>query len=311
VKVLITPKSFKNYRELAYPLLASAGLQAIENNTGRTLSEEELISLAGEGVAGIIVGLDPLSERVIADCRDLRAISKYGVGLDNIDLVAAAKRNIQVKNALGSNNISVAELTIALMFEAARHVGAQGATVKAGRWERIMGMELTGKTMGLIGAGQIGREVAKRARGLLMKVHIFDPYFDDVAFLEKHQAGLVDNLEALLARADVISLHLPLTPSTKHLINRVALRLMKKSAVLINTSRGELVDEDALYEALTTGGIAYAASDVFSAEPPTPGEKLLNLSNFLLTPHTGAYTREANERMALYSTQNIITMLKR
>jgi len=310
LKVLITPKSFKNYREKTYPLLAEAGIQIIENNTGRTLTEDELIDLASEGVAGIIVGLDPLSARVLERCRDLRAISKYGVGLDNIDLSAAQKRNIAVKNALGSNNISVAELTIALMFEAARHVGAHGALVKAGRWERIMGVELTGKTIGLVGAGQIGKEVVKRARGLSMQVAVFDPFFADTSFFEQHRVKRCDSLEDLLTKSDFISLHLPLTPATKHLINRQTLSLMKKDAVLINTSRGELVDEEALYGALANGVIAYAASDVFSSEPPALGERLLTLNNFLLTPHAGAYTKEANERMALYSTENLIAMLK-
>lgn len=309
LKVLITPKSFKNYKEQTYPLLENAGLHIIENNTGRTLSEDEVIELAGEGVHGIIVGIDILSERVLTSCRDLRAISKYGVGLDNIDLAAAAKLNIKIQNAVGSNNISVAELTIALMFEAARRVSVLGANVKAHRWERVMGMELTGKTAGLIGGGQIGKEVAKRVKGLGMNVLLFDPYFSDAAFLAEHQIHLCGSLHELLRLSDIVSLHLPLTPDTKQILNGDTLKLMKSTGVLLNTSRGELVDEAALYEALTGKKIAFAAQDVFSVEPPAPDERLLTLDNFLLTPHAGAYTAEAIERMALYSTRNLIEML--
>lgn len=309
MRVLITPKSFKNYKDETYPELISRGYEIIENTTGRTLSEDEIILLAGQDVQGIIVGVDILSARVLAGCQDLRAISKYGVGLDNIDLAAAARRNIKVMNAVGSNNISVAELTLALMFEAARHVSVMASNVKSGRWERALGVELTGKTLGLIGGGQIGKEVAKRARGLQMKVLIHDPYFKDAAFLREHDITLCESLAEILKQSDILSLHLPLTPETRCLINANTLTMMKPTAVLLNTSRGELVDEGALYVALKDKVISFAAQDVFSAEPPLPGEKLLTLDNFLLTPHAGAYTSEAIEKMALYSTQNLIAML--
>lgn len=309
MKVLITPKSYKNYQAQTYPLLEDMGLEIIENRTGRTLTEDEIIKLAHTDVVGIIVGVDMLSERVLKNCHHLRAISKYGVGLDNIDLVAAEKLNIKVKNAAGSNNISVAELTLALMFEAARRVSAMSASVKSGSWERTMGMELTGKTIGLIGGGQIGKEVAKRAKGLSMNATIFDPYFKDFAFLKKYQINLCESLPETLRFSDIVSLHLPLTDNTKRIINSRTLGMMKSSAILLNTSRGELIDEEALFAALSGKVIAFAAQDVFSAEPPSPGEKLLTLDNFLLTPHAGAYTAEAIERMALYSTHNLIELL--
>lgn len=309
MRVLITPKSFKNYKEKTYPELISRGYEIIGNDTGRTLGEDELIALAGKNVQGIIVGVDILSERVLANCQDLRAISKYGVGLDNIDLAAAAKLGIKVMNAVGSNNVSVAELTIALMFEAARKVSVMAGNVKSGRWERVMGVELTGKTLGLIGAGQIGKEVAKRAKGLQMKVLIYDPYFGDSAFLGEHDINMCHSLADILQQADILSLHLPLTPETRHFINAHTLLTMKPTAILLNTSRGELVDEAALYTALKEKMISFAAQDVFSAEPPLPGERLLTLENFLLTPHAGAYTQEAIEKMALYSTRNLIAML--
>jgi D-3-phosphoglycerate dehydrogenase len=308
-KILITPKSFKNYKHKAYPLLEEKGYKIIENNFGRTMTEKEITDLAHEGVAGIIIGVDPLPGTVLEQLKDLKAISKYGVGMDNIDLDRAAELGIKVKNAVGTNSISVAELTIALMFTMARKIPLHTAEVKNGDWARSIGFELTGKKLGLIGCGQIGREVAKRACGLQMEVMIYDPWFKDDSFLTQYRISRTDNIDQLLSESDIISLHLPATPDTKKMINSRTLGLMKPSAVLINTSRGELVDEDALYEALTAGKIAGAAQDVFSSEPPAEDEKLLKLDNFLLTPHLGAFTAEAVEKMALVSTKNLLEML--
>ena len=310
MKILITPKSFKDYCEKTYPLLEERGYTIIENTYGRTLKEEEIIDLAGSGVVGIIVGIDSLPGNVLRACADLRAISKYGVGMDNIDIAAAEALGIRVKNAIGSNTVSVAELTLALIFEAARHVSVMATGVKDGHWDRIKGFELTGKQLVLLGGGQIGKEVAKRGVGLGMKVSIFDPYLADLAFLEKYGVGRLSTLEAALTKADILSLHLPLTEATRHLICAETLRLLKTSAVLINTSRGELVDETALYAALKEKRLAFAAQDVFSAEPPARNSPLLGLDSFVLTPHTGAYTAEGVERMALYSTQNLIELLE-
>ena len=309
MKILITPKSFRNYKEKAYPILVEKGYGIIENNTGRTLTEDEIIQMAKADVVGIIVGVDPLTERVLGSCKDLRAVSKYGVGMDNIDLKAAERLNIRVKNAVGSNNISVAELAISLMFEAARRVSVMNAAVRNGGWERVRGIELTGKTIAIIGGGQIGKEVARRARGLCMEVVIFDPFFCDVGFLEKNSITQCHSLNLALSSADIVSLHLPLTIETKNLLNTNTFKMMKSSAILINTARGELVEEESLYTALKEGTIAFAAQDVFSKEPPSPDEKLLKLDNFILTPHTGAFTSEAVEKMALYSTNNMIEML--
>lgn len=308
-KILITPKSFKKFKEKAYPLLEAKGYEIIENNLGRTMTENEIIEFAGKGVVGIIIGIDPLPAPVLEKLKDLKAISKYGVGMDNIALDKASELGIKVKNALGTNNVSVAELAIALMFTMARGIPTNSAGVKSGGWDRSMGFELTGKKLGLVGGGQIGREVAKRARGLAMEVAICDPYFTDDGFLKQYGINKQDSLEMLLAESDIISLHLPATAETRDLINKNTLGLMKPNAILINTSRGELVDESALYDALSTGKIAAAAQDVFSSEPPSGEERLLKLDNFILTPHIGAYTGEAIEKMALVSTNNLLEML--
>jgi D-3-phosphoglycerate dehydrogenase len=310
MKILITPKSFKDYKDKTYHLLEAHGYTIIENTSGRTLKEEEIIDLAGSGVAGIIVGVDPLPARVLKACADLRAISKYGVGMDNIDLAAAEALGIRVKNAVGSNTVSVAELTLALIFEAARHVSVTARGVKDGHWERVKGFELTGKQLVLLGGGQIGKEVARRGVGLGMEVSIFDPYLADADYLERYGIHRLATLEEALMKADILSLHLPLTEATRHLLGAGTLGLMKPSAVLINTARGELVDEAALYTALKEKKLAFAAQDVFSSEPPAQDAPLLGLDTFVLTPHTGAYTAEGVERMALYSTQNLIELLE-
>jgi D-3-phosphoglycerate dehydrogenase len=308
-KILITPKSFRNYKHKAYPLLEEKGYEIVENNLGRTMTENEIVGIAAEGVEGIIIGVDPLPANVLEQLRDLKAISKYGVGMDNIDLGRAAELGIKVKNAVGTNSVSVAELAVALMFTMSRKIPMHTNGVKSGGWDRSIGFELTGKKLGLVGGGQIGREVAKRARGLEMDVSIYDPYFSDEDFLIKYQVSRNDNLEGLLSQSDIISLHLPVTSETRHMINSTTLGMMKPNAILINTSRGELVDEEALYEALRTGRIAGAAQDVFSSEPPDKDEKLLKLDNFILTPHLGAFTGEAVEKMALVSTKNLLEML--
>lgn len=309
-RILITPKSFKNYKEKAYALLKDNGFAIIENTLGRTMTEQEIIDCAASDVVGIIVGVDPMTAAVLDRCPGLRAISKYGVGMDNIDLKRAAELGIKVRNALGTNTISVAELAIGLCFAAARMLPATVAKVKGGSWERVIGAELTGKKLGLIGGGQIGKEVAKRARGLEMEVAIYDPYFQDDAFLKQYGIQRETNREELLGTADFLSLHVPATSETKGMINRDTLKLMKKNAVLINTSRGELVDEDALYEALANREIAAAAQDVFSSEPPAPDHPLLALDNFLLTSHIGAFTQEAVEKMVMVSTRNLLEMLR-
>lgn len=309
-KILITPKSFRNHKQKAYPLLESKGYKIIENSLGRTMTEAEIIECAKEDVVGIIIGVDPLPASVLQELKDLKAISKYGVGMDNIDLDKAEELGIKVRNAVGTNNVSVAELAIALIFTLARDIPSSSASAKGGGWSRTGGFELTGKKLGLVGGGMIGREVARRARGLEMEVSIYDPWFKDEQFLAKYGITKLDDLHLLFSQSDIISLHVPATAETRNIINKDSLSLMKSSAILINTSRGELVDEQALYDALVSGQIAGAAQDVFSSEPPSKDEKLLTLNNFILTPHIGAFTAEAGEKMALVSTQNLLDLLE-
>ncbi|QGP92053.1 Hydroxypyruvate reductase [Neomoorella glycerini] len=303
-KILITPRSYLEIRAEMKELLE--GYQVVFNERGRPLSEREMVELVPD-VNGILVGVDPVTAAVMEAAPKLKAISKYGAGMDNIDLAAAARRGIKVQNTPGTNRVAVAELTIGLMFDLSRHISHAVAAVKRGRWERVMGVELAGKTLGLIGCGNIGREVARRARGLEMNVLVYDPYFSDDGFASRYQLQVTD-LVTLLSQADYVSLHLPLSATTAGIIGRNELAMMKNTACLINTSRGALVKEDDLLWALRTGVIAGAAMDVFWREPAGEHE-LLQLDNFILTPHMGAHTREAVIKTARAATENLLAML--
>lgn len=308
-RILITPKSFNKYKTVPVQMLQAAGYDVELNETGHTLTAEEIIAAAGENVVGIIVGVDPITAEVIDACRDLRAVSKYGVGMDNIDLEHCKERGVAVDNARGTNSISVAELAVGLMFEGARRMWQHVSQVRTGSWGREMGRELTGKTVGIVGGGQIGLAVAKRCVGLDMDVVVYDPFLPDDASVTEIGAKRETDLDALFSSSDIVSLHLPVTEDTRHMVDEGRLTSMKSSAMLINTARGELVDEDALLSALREGVIGFAGQDVFSEEPPAAEHPMLQLPNFALTPHLGAFTSEAVERMAVTSTQNLLRML--
>ncbi len=306
-KILITPKSFFRARNKADEIFSQFDLDIVENNTGKTLTKQQMIELCSD-VDGVIVGLDPMDEEVLRSAKNLKAISKYGVGLDNIDLKVADELGIKVRKAEGTNTRSVAELTIGLFFALSRSIPKAVADVKDGRWDRTIGTEVGAKIVGIIGFGAIGREVAKMSAGLGMKIMAYDPYFNDVE-LTKAMNVKMTNIDEILEKADFVTLHLPLNEETNKIINSKTLSRMKQTAYLVNTARGELVDEDALYDALKNGIIAGAAQDVFSQEPPDKQNKLLALDNFILTPHIGAYTKEATERMVVTSAKNLIEML--
>lgn len=266
-KVLITPRSFPNAGEKAYKLLREQGFEIIDNKTGKSFDEEQMFEKCSE-VDGVIVGIDPITEKVIRNAKKLKAISKYGAGLDNIDLNIANEMGIKVTSAAGTNATSVAELTIGLFFLMARNILYSTASVKKGGWDRVRGVELTGKTVGILGLGNIGKEVSRMAYGLGMNIIGYDPYINpqDESIL-KYSIEIIDLFD-VIKNADFLTLHLPLTNETRRIINSDTLKIMKPTAYLVNTARGELVDEDALYEALTSGTISGAAEDVFSKEPP-------------------------------------------
>lgn len=240
-----------------------------------------------------------VTRQLISGAHRLRVIGRAGVGVDNIDVDAATERGIAVLNAPAGNTVSAAELTFALMLALARRLVAADRSIRDGQWarSRLAGVELQGKTLGLVGAGRIGGEVAKRARAFGLHVLACDPYLS----AERAEALGVQrvSLDELLERADIVSLHVPLTASTRGLIGEAQLQRMKRTAFLINTSRGGVVDEPALVRALEQGRIAGAALDVFAEEPLPAESPLRGAPNLLLMPHLGASTREAQESVAL------------
>ncbi len=242
----------------------------------------------------------------IAKALDLRLIGRAGVGVDNIDLAAATRRGVAVINAPAANTLAAAEHALALMLAVARHVPQADASLKAGKWERgkFMGVELFGKTLGVVGLGRIGREVAKRAQSFGMKIVGFDPFVSEA---QARELGITPAaLPELLAQSDFVTLHVPGGDKTKHLISAEALKTVKKGLRLINCARGELIDEAALVEALKDGRVAAAGLDVFSAEPLPADSVLRSAPNLVLTPHLGASTSEAQSRVAVELAQAVV-----
>ncbi|HZT82358.1 MAG TPA: phosphoglycerate dehydrogenase [Gemmataceae bacterium] len=240
----------------------------------------------------------------------LRAVVRAGVGVDNIDVAAATRKGIVVMNTPGGNTVSTAEHTIALLLALARLVPAADASVRAGKWERgkFVGTQLAGKTLGVVGLGRVGREVARRAAGLDMKVVGFDPFLspDRAA-----QLGIeaVSGLDQLLPRCDFLTVHTPLTDETRDLIGAAQIAKMKRGARVLNCARGGILNEAALVEALRSGQLAGAALDVFAQEPPPADHPLLKLPNVVLTPHLGASTAEAQTSVALEAAQLLVDFL--
>jgi D-3-phosphoglycerate dehydrogenase len=255
------------------------------------------------GYEGLILGLDYCDATVLAASDRLRAISRYGSGVDRVDVEAATRQGIVVTTTPGVNRVAVAELALGLMFSLARSIPHVVINTRSGVWERVRGWELYDKTLGIIGFGAIGREVAVRALALGMHVLAYDPF----STVDLPGVQAVD-LPLLLREAHIVSLHCAVTPETEGLINAGRIAQMRDGAYLVNTARGELVDEDALYAALKSGKLAGAASDVFRQEPPE-GSPLLTCDNFLATLHMGGTSRESTLRMAMMAARNLVDVL--
>lgn len=251
-----------------------------------------------QGCAGLIVRSESkVKEDVISKCPDLKVIGRAGTGFDNIDAKAAAAKGIAVLIAPGGNTVTTAEHTLALMFSLARHIPQANRKLVNGEWDRgFKGVELTGKTLGVIGLGNIGAVVADRALGLKMKVVAFDPVIN----VERARELGVDllPLDDVIKQSDFITLHTPMTPETKHIIGKKAFEICKPGMRLINCARGGLVDEAALLEALNSGKVAGAALDVYEVEPPAKGSPLINHPKVVGTPHLGASTIDAQVKVA-------------
>src|SRR5271169_3936209 len=271
----------------------------------------EIVLPAAAALAGEIANADGLIVRsatkvtsaLLDRAEKLRVVGRAGVGVDNVDMEAATHRGVLVMNTPGGNAVSVAEHTFALLLALARGVAQANAAIHAGRWEKTSsGMELRGKTLGLVGLGRVGSEVARRARALEMKVLAYDPYVTPEAAREL-EVELI-SFEEVLKRSDVISLHTALSPATEKMINAAAIAQMKKGARLVNCARGELIDEVALAEALKSGQLAGAAVDTFAKEPPKDSP-LIGLPNVIATPHIAGSTTEAQEQVGTLIAQQV------
>jgi phosphoglycerate dehydrogenase-like enzyme len=287
-------------------MLAKAGFEIVRERG--PLPESRMLELAGQFDA-YLCGDDAFTRAVIEKSLPrLKVISKYGIGLDKIDVAAATDLKVPVLFTPGVNHTTVAEHTFALLLATARNLVTEANHVAAGRWTRITGSELCGKTLAIIGFGRIGKEVAIRARAFGIKVLGYDLYWDE-DFARWHDVERVQDLDALLSRSDIVSLHVNLTPQTKHLLNGQNLSRLRKGAIIVNCARGELVEVEGLVAALKSGHLRGYAADVLDQEPPPADHPLLGLPNVILTPHIGSRTNESVQRQASCAVENLTLFL--
>jgi D-3-phosphoglycerate dehydrogenase len=286
--VAVTSRSFSQHPKLREELLAR--YQPVTfNETGESLFGDRLIRFL-RGHTKAITGLERIDDRVLAGVPELKVISKYGVGLDMLDLAAMSRRGVALGWTGGVNRRSVAELVVSFAIALLHRVPAASDDVQIGKWRQLVGRQLTGRTIGIIGCGHVGKEVAILMRAFGCRVLAHD-LLDFPSFYARHEVTPVP-LDVLLAEADVVTLHLPLDDSTRGMLSGARLAGMKRGAVLINTARGEIVDEAAVKAMLMEGRLAGAAFDVFAIEPPADFD-LIRLPTFIATPHIGGSTEEA------------------
>jgi len=301
-KIVVTPRSFAVSNIAPQKILEDAGCLVVRYRAG-----DDLLELLKDA-DGVIADPEPYTKEVMAASVRLKIISRYGVGYDSVDMAAAKAANIAVTNTPGANADSVADLAMALMLASARQIPFQDNLIKLNpKVEKLTGSEVWKKTLGIIGVGRIGKGLIERASGFRMRILCFDTYRDE-AFAEKYGARYVD-FDTLLGESDFVSLHAPSTPETSKMINSAALAKMKKTAILINTARGGLVDEDALARALIEGQIAGCALDVMMDEN-TYDSPLCKLPNCIVLPHVGATTHEAAYNMGMMAAKNILDYLE-
>ncbi|HRE04991.1 MAG TPA: phosphoglycerate dehydrogenase [Opitutaceae bacterium] len=305
-RVLLSTTSFQDTPGVHHEMLAKAGFEVVRERG--PLPESRMLELAGQFDA-YLCGDDAFTRAVIEKSLPrLKVISKYGIGLDKIDVAAATELKVPVLFTPGVNHTTVAEHTFALLLATARNLVTEANHVAAGRWTRITGSELCGKTLAIIGFGRIGKEVAIRARAFGIKVLGYDLYWDE-DFARWHDVERVQDLDTLLSRSDIVSLHVNLTPQTKHLLNGQNLSRLRKGAIIVNCARGELVEVEGLVAALKSGHLRGYAADVLDQEPPPADHPLLGLPNVILTPHIGSRTNESVQRQASCAVENLTLFL--
>lgn len=304
--VLATPRSFAKNDPTPIRLLEQNGCEVIRLPKDGGDLQEQLLEYLPKADA-VIAGLEAYDRDLLKLGKQLKIVSRYGVGYDKVDTAAAKELGIKVSITPGANSDSVADLAMALMLAAARNVCPMNAAIRAGENNKpISGVEMWRKTLGVVGTGRIGKGVIERACGFQMKILANDAYPDN-AFVEAHNGKYVD-LDILFKESDFITLHAPLTDETKNMVSAERLNEMKPNAVLVNTARGGIVDEQALYQALKEGKIGAAALDA-TLDEPACGSPLATLPNCILTPHAGAATYEAGCNMGMMAAQNVLDVL--
>jgi phosphoglycerate dehydrogenase-like enzyme len=305
-RILVTPRSLTRSGHPALARLAEAGYEVVYCTPGQQPEEEELLRLL-PGCAGYLAGVEKISARVLESAPELRVISRNGTGVNNIDCGTAARLKIAVCRADGANARGVAELTIALMLALVRHIPLSDRRMKAGLWERREGIELGGRCLGVVGCGRIGQLVAEMAIALGMRVVAYDPCPRSGAGPHE-RFHMATSLQAVLREADVLSLHCPPPDDGRPLLTRERIALLKHGAYLINTARGELLDDDAVLEALDSGQLSGAAIDAYRQEPPGH-HPLVRHENAIAVPHIGAFSTESIARAVEAAVDNLLQVL--
>lgn len=302
-KVLVTDH---NIRPDGLDLLKENGAEV---EILQAFSPQETLVEASRDVDGILARAATITKDVLSS-PNLKVVSRHGVGYENVDIEECTRLGIAVTISGDANSQAVSEHAFALLMAAARNLVVANRIVQSNSWDRdgVVAVELHRKTLGIIGLGRIGSRLSRQASGFDMEVLVYDPYASDDAI---QAAGASrTNLDGLLSRADFISLHVPLTDETRHIIGKAELERMKPTAIIANTARGELIDEQALYDALVNGGIAGAGLDVFEEEPPSENHFLLGLDNVICSPHVAGQTAEALVRTSLASAENVLRVLR-
>ena len=302
--IFISTSSFAKFSDKPIELLLSNNINYKINDLGRKISEEEILTMLKD-CDGVIAGTENYSYRILQNLPNLKVISRVGVGLDNIDLDFASANNIEIIKTKTSPSLAVAELTIGLIIDSLRYISIQNNKLKSGIWDKKMGSLLSGKKIGILGLGNIGKNLITLLSSFNLEFLAHD-IKKDKDFEKKYNVKYC-TLDDLLSKADIITLHLGLSAATKGLINYNSFKIMKKFPIIINTSRGEIIEESALVKALDEGLISGAALDVFCKEPYNG--PLVNFDNVIVTPHIAAYAKEIRVQMEIEATKNIIKSL--
>jgi len=307
VRILLTTTSYQDIPGPHHELLESTGVEIVRERG--PLSEERMLELVGDFDA-ILCGDDVISRAVLEKATPrIKILSKYGIGVDKIDVKAATEMGIPLSFCPGVNHTTVAEHTFALLLALVRHLVEIANATSSGNWKRLTGNEIMGKTLGIVGLGRIGKEVAIRAKAFGMTVIAYDVYWDE-AFATAHGVTRASNVAEIFAKSDVISLHTNLTPETRDMVRTETIATMKDGVIILNCSRGEVVHTADLAAALESGKVGGYGADVLDEEPPRPDHPLLKAKHCIITSHIGSRTYESVQRQAMMAAQNLLHLLR-